>query len=109
MPARPLDYEPGDLLTEEIDLGEHPAMPLRRLGPDDSVTVVLQHRRDHDLSLRYTWSGVAVKQTGARAVTVAVPVDDLPKTGRWALWAEAQVGAQDLKHPERGRNIRIAE
>lgn len=109
MPARPPDYTADEELREVIALGEAAEMPLRRLGRRDMVAVVLQHRRKHDLQERYSWESAHVTQTGPRAVTLSLPVAELPARGRWALWAEATVGGTDIRHPPRGRNIRIAE
>lgn len=107
MPATKIDYHAEDTLEEYIDLGQHDAMPLRRLSPQDKVVVLLQHRRDHSVSVGYSWNGEHVTQTGARAVTLTVPVADLPQGGRWAVWAEATIPGDGFKHPERGRNIRV--
>jgi hypothetical protein len=109
MPATTVHYRAGDEITEEIHLDEHEDMPLRRLQPQDSVAVVLQHRRDHDTSLRLSWDGEYINQTGARAVSLALPVDELPQGGRWAVWAVATVAGNDIERPDGPRNLRIEQ
>jgi hypothetical protein len=109
MAGTTIHYRAGEEIVEEINLDKNEDMPLRRLGPEDSVTVILQHRRKHDISLSLPWGGPYVSQTGARSVSLRLPVDELPIGGRWAVWGVATVSGKEIRQPEDPRNIRVEQ